>query len=140
MLKTILIGLKDLRIMFRDRTALVLMLAAPFLLTVGLGLVTGRFSGNSGSALADIPVVIVNLDGQQLGNALVDVLNSQELASLLEPSSAPDVETAQAIIDEDKASAAVIISPVSTISKAFLRNLESTCPGSRCSLSSQMRI
>ena len=39
------IGRKDLIVLFRDRAALILMLAAPLALTVGLGLVTGGFSG-----------------------------------------------------------------------------------------------
>ena len=75
MLKTFLIGIKDLRLAFRDRAALILMLAAPFVLTLGLGLVTGRFSGNNNSGLSDIPVIIINLDNDQLGNALVDTFN-----------------------------------------------------------------
>jgi ABC-2 type transport system permease protein len=108
MLKTFLIGLKDLRVAFRDRAALILMLAAPFVLTVGLGLVTGRFSGGN-SGISDIPVVIVNLDGQDLGNALVDLFNSDELAELIEPSSSSDPEAARRAIDEDEAAAAIII-------------------------------
>ena len=44
MRKLFLIGLKDLKLAFRDRAALILMLLAPFLLTLGLGFVTGRFS------------------------------------------------------------------------------------------------
>ena len=47
MSKLFIIGFKDLRIMFRDRAALILMLAAPFVLTLGLGLVTGGFSQSS---------------------------------------------------------------------------------------------
>ncbi len=85
MLKTLLIGIKDLKLVFRDRAALVFMLLAPFLLTIGMGFVTGRFSGSS-SGLSDIPVVIVNLDQEQLGNALADVFSSEELADLMEPS------------------------------------------------------
>ena len=109
MLKTFLIGLKDVRLAFRDRAALILMLAAPFVLTVGLGLVTGRFSSNTGSGISDIPVIIVNLDNDQLGNALVDVFNSAELADLLEPTIGSDPEAARKLIDEDKAAAVVII-------------------------------
>jgi ABC-2 type transport system permease protein len=108
MLKTLLIGLKDVRIAFRDRAALILMLAAPFVLTLGLGLVTGRFSGNN-SGLSDIPVIIVNLDNDQLGDALVDTFNSEDLADLMEPSASSDPEAARRLIDEDKAAAAVII-------------------------------
>ena len=109
MLKTFLIGIKDLRLAFRDRAALILMLAAPFVLTLGLGLVTGRFSGNNNSGLSDIPVIIINLDNDQLGNALVDTFNSKELADLMEPSIGSDPEAARQLIDDDKAAAVVII-------------------------------
>ena len=109
MLKTFLIGIKDLRLAFRDRAALILMLAAPFVLTLGLGLVTGRFSGNNNSGLSDIPVIIVNLDNEQLGNALADVFTSAELADLMEPSASSDPEVARKLIDEDEAAAVVII-------------------------------
>ena len=108
MKKLFLIGLKDLKLMFRDRAALVFMLLAPFLLTIGMGFVTGRFSGGS-SGLSDIPVVIVNLDQDQLGNALADVFSSEELADLMEPSASSDPEAARRSIDEDEAAAAVII-------------------------------
>ncbi len=109
MFKTFLIGIKDVRLAFRDRAALTFMLAAPFVLTLGLGLVTGRFSGNSGSGISDIPVAIVNLDDGQLGQALVDAFNSPELADLTEPSFPSDPEAARRLIDEDQAAAAVII-------------------------------
>lgn len=109
MLKTFLIGVKDVRLAFRDRAALILMLAAPFVLTVGLGLVTGRFSSSTNSGISDIPVIIVNLDNDKLGNALVDVFNSADLADLLEPVIGSDPEAARKSIDEDQAAAVVII-------------------------------
>ncbi|MBP6176792.1 MAG: ABC transporter permease [Anaerolineales bacterium] len=109
MLKTFLIGIKDLRLAFRDRAALILMLAAPFVLTLGLGLVTGRFSGNNSNGLSDIPVIIINLDNDQLGNALVDTFQSADLADLVEPVIETDVNAARKSIDEDKAAAVVII-------------------------------
>jgi ABC-2 type transport system permease protein len=109
MLKTFLIGLKDLRLVFRDRAALVFMLLAPFLLTVGMGFVTGRFSGTSNSGLSDIPVIIVNLDNAELGNALVDVFQSEDLADLMEPTASRDPEAARRLIDDNQAAAAVII-------------------------------
>lgn len=108
MKKLLLIGLKDLKLMFRDRAALVFMLLAPFLLTLGMGFVTGRFSGNA-SGLQDIPVIVVNLDHDQLGDALADVFSSAELADLMEPSASSDAEAARRLIDEDQAAAAVII-------------------------------
>src|SRR5512139_193558 len=108
MKKLLLIGLKDLKLIFRDRAALVFMLLAPFLLTIGIGFVTGRFSGSSGG-ITDIPVVIVNLDQEQLGNALADVFSSADLADLMQPSTSSDPQAARRLIDEDKAAAAVII-------------------------------
>lgn len=106
--KTLLIGLKDLKLIFRDRAALIFMLLAPFLLTIGMGFVTGRFSGSTGG-LSDIPVVIVNLDQEQLGDALADVFASEELADLMEPTESSDPESARRSIDEDEVAAAVII-------------------------------
>ena len=108
MLKTFIIGIKDLRLAFRDRAALIFMLAAPFVLTLGLGLVTGRFSGNS-SGISDIPVIIVNLDKKELGNALEDLFSSQDLAELVEPVSGSSPESARQSVDEDKSAAAIII-------------------------------
>lgn len=108
MLKTLLIGLKDLKLIFRDRAALIFMLLAPFLLTVGMGFVTGRFSGGS-SGLSDVPVVVVNLDQEQLGNALADVFSSADLADLMEPTTSSDPQAARQLIDDDQGSAAVII-------------------------------
>jgi hypothetical protein len=84
------------------------MLLAPFLLTIGMGFVTGRFSG-SASGLSDIPVIIVNLDDEQLGDALADVFSSEDLADLMEPTASSDPEAARRLIDEDEAAAAVII-------------------------------
>ncbi len=109
MIKTFIIGIKDVRLAFRDRAALILMLVAPFVLTVGLGLVTGRFSSNTSSGISNIPVIIVNLDHDQLGNALADVFNSADLADLLEPTTGSDPEAARKSIDADKAAAVVII-------------------------------
>ena len=108
MKKLFLIGIKDLKLVFRDRAALTFMLLAPFLLTIGMGFVTGRFSGGS-SGLSDIPVIIVNLDNDQLGDALADVFSSEELADLMEPTASSNPEAARQLIDSDQASAAVII-------------------------------
>ncbi len=109
MLKTFLIGIKDVKLAFRDRAAIIFMLLAPFLLTLGMGLVTGRFSGNSSSGISNIPVVIVNLDEGDLGQALVDTFNSEDLAELVEPSLGTSPEAARLLVDEDKVAAAIII-------------------------------
>ena len=108
MKKLFLIGIKDLKLIFRDRAALTFMLLAPFLLTIGMGFVTGRFSGGS-TGLSDIPVVIVNLDKEQLGNALEDLFNSEDLAELIAPSQSSNPEEAREKIESNKATAAIII-------------------------------
>ena len=108
MIKTFLIGIKDLRLVFRDRAALILMLVAPFLLTLGMGLVTGRFSGNT-SGISDIPVIIVNQDDGELSTALVDLFNSEDLADLVEPTLSESPEAARLQVEEDKVAAAIII-------------------------------
>ena len=84
MLKTFLIGLKDLRLAFRDRAALLLMLLAPFLLTVGMGFVTGRFSGQS-SGIRDIPVILVLLSGVDAVPAELVFLRQLHAVRLAEP-------------------------------------------------------
>jgi ABC-2 type transport system permease protein len=106
--KILLIGWKDLTMAFRDRTALLLMLAAPFLLTIGLGFVTGHFSGSSGG-IQGIAVVLVNQDGGQLGDALVNVFRSPDLAQLVSLAVSADPVSAREQVDADRAAAAVII-------------------------------
>jgi uncharacterized phage infection (PIP) family protein YhgE len=63
MKKLLTIGLKDLRVAFRDRAALI-MLVAPFVLTLAMGFVTGSFS-QGGSGLERIPIAVVNQDGRE---------------------------------------------------------------------------
>jgi ABC-2 type transport system permease protein len=109
MKKVFLIGLKDLTIIFRDRAALILMLLAPFALTIGLGLVTGNLSNSSDSGISHIRVVLVNQDKGQLGNALVEMFQSSELTDLVDPTLMEDASAAKALVDSDKITAAVII-------------------------------
>lgn len=101
---------KDLIITLNDRAALVFMLLAPFLLTLGMGLVTGSFStGSSTGSLEDIPVQIVNLDDGQMGQILVDVIQSENLATLLEPQVVEDATAARQAVEAQEAYVAVVI-------------------------------
>ena len=109
MKKILIIGWKDFTLIWRDRAALILMLAAPFVLTLGLGFVSGRFSGKQTSGLSDIPVVLVNQDEGRLGQALVDVFGSPELAGLVVPSTMADPAAARQQVETDQAAAAIII-------------------------------
>jgi ABC-2 type transport system permease protein len=110
MKKLLLIGLKDVKLAFRDKAALIFMLLAPFLLTVGLGMVSGRFSGSDNSSgISNIPVVIVNQDNAQLGDALVDTFQSENLADLVAPSVSDDPAAARLSVDANDAAAAIFI-------------------------------
>lgn len=110
MKKIINIAWKDLIIIFRDPASLLLMLGAPFLLTLGMGLVTGAFSdSDSSTGLADIPVVIVDEDGGELGSTLIDLFFEDDLADLLEPETGSSAASARQQVDNNEIAAAVII-------------------------------
>lgn len=109
MRKLILIALKDVLLIFRDRTALIFMLLAPFALTIGLGLATGSFSGRSDSGILDLPMIVVNDDGGALGNALVEMVQSEELSDLLEPQIMTDYAAARKMVDEDRTVAVLYV-------------------------------
>ena len=102
------IARKDLLLIARDPWALVFYLLAPFLLTLGMAAITGAFSvGDSG--LSNIPLVITNADGGQLGNGLVDIFESEDLDSLVNPILEDDFEDARRLVDERQVRAALLI-------------------------------
>ena len=109
MKKLFLIGLKDVKLAFRDRAALILMLLAPFLLTIGLGAVTGRFSGRSSEGISHIPVILINQDNQQLGNILVETFESKDLDELIDATVYNDTAAAYRKVDGNQAAAAILI-------------------------------
>jgi ABC-type multidrug transport system, permease component len=109
MKKSFLIGIKDLTLIFRDPAALLLMLLAPFALTIGLGFVTGHFGSHNSSGISAIPVILVNQDGGQLGNALVQVFSSSDVKSLVTPTEMSDYTQAKAAVDQNKTAAAILI-------------------------------
>ncbi len=108
MSKLLTIGWKDLRLMFRDRAALILMLAAPFALTLGMGAITGAFS-SGGSSITKLPVIVINQDRSQLGDALEQLLMSTELNDLLAARVETDVVATRRAVEDDQVVAAVII-------------------------------
>jgi ABC-2 type transport system permease protein len=109
MKKIILIGLKDVRLAIRDRAALIMMLLAPFVLTLGLGAVTGRFSGGSTNGIGHIPVILVNQDGKQLGNALVELFRSKDLDELVDATVSENATVAYQQVDDNQAVAVILI-------------------------------
>ena len=111
MKKLFLIGLKDVKLALRDKTALAFMLLAPFLLTLGMGFITGSLGGGGTSGIGQIPVLLVNEDEGELGQALADLFTSPDLGDLLLTTISLSPEAARLGVDNDEASAAVIIPP-----------------------------
>ena len=109
MRKLILIGFKDLKLVFRDKAALTFMLLAPFLLTLGLGFVTGAFGSSGSSGISQIKIIIVNEDDGQLGQTLVDLFQSAELSDLVAPLLVADPGTARTHIDAGDVAVALIV-------------------------------
>ena len=110
MLKLFQIAFKDLKLSFRDPSALVMMLLTPFAITLAIGFAFGGFNRSSGSTgLRDIPVLLVNDDAGQFGEQLVSLFESEELAELLEPARVEQAGQARLQVDADLAAAAVII-------------------------------
>ena len=107
--KLFLIAIKDLKLIFRDPSALVLMLLAPFLLSIGMGALTGRFSGSTASGITDIPVEIVNQDDGVLGEILIEIFNSPDLEELVSPNIKDNFSVAKSAVDSNQSAAAILI-------------------------------
>jgi len=107
--KLFFIAIKDLRLIFRDPAGLVFMLLAPFALTIGMGALTGRFSGFTQFGISQIPVAIVNQDSGELGKVLEDVFASDEIKQLIAAQPQSDPTAARALVDEGKLAAVIIV-------------------------------
>jgi ABC-2 type transport system permease protein len=110
MKKLLNIALKDLKIMFRDPSALVWILVMPIALTLVMAFAFGRLTGGGQAAgLSAIPVIIVDLDGGQMSQPIVQAFQSQALADLIEATTSTDEAAARQAVADDKAAAAIII-------------------------------
>jgi len=106
------IALKDNLIRFRDRNGLMLMLAAPLLIAAIVGAAFGGFGGQNNTApLTDIPFVVVDDDEGDLGQTLVDILRSDDLAELLEPTVMSDLAAARALVEAGEMRGVIHIPP-----------------------------
>jgi ABC-2 type transport system permease protein len=129
------IAFKDMRLAFRSRTALIFMFVIPVLVTI---LFSFMFSGIAGGDEAmEVPrtaVVVANLDAgdvpalltmpeaegmsgvdlagaDSMGDILVQMLQGDTIAGIVEVTTVPDAGTARAAVDTQEAGAAVIIPP-----------------------------
>ena len=109
MKKLFTIAFKDLMIMFRDPAALVWMLAMPIALTLAMAFAFGRLTGGGSAGLQDIPVIIVNHDGGQMSQPIVQAFQSPDLADLIDATTSTEEAAARMAVAEDKVAAVIII-------------------------------
>lgn len=115
-MKILEIALKDLKRTFQSVFSLVMMFGAPLLITGLLYFAFGSIvSGEDSFDLPVTKVVVANLDapsgGFNAGELLVEFLQGEDLAEILEIHLALDELSARKAVDEGKAGAAIIIPP-----------------------------
>jgi ABC-2 type transport system permease protein len=126
-MKAIDIALKDLTRSFRSAFAVIFMFGVPLLVTGMFYFMFGNVSENGGFELPRTKVIIANLDaggprfqvnpknipgGKQadtMGDLIVSILESEEMADLIEINFAPDSQAARASVDRQESQVAIII-------------------------------
>jgi ABC-2 type transport system permease protein len=109
MRKILTITWKDINVIFRDGAGVILMIAGPLVLTLGLGLITGSFGRDDAPTISRIPVLIVNQDGGALAAAFDDLMRSDDLGDLLAAEAWNDEAAALEQVRRGDAAAVVVI-------------------------------
>jgi ABC-type Na+ efflux pump permease subunit len=128
-MKAIDIALKDMTRSFRSFFAIVFMFVVPLLVTGMFYFMFGNLASDGGFNLPKTQVIIANLDeggpkfqvnpknipggreADTMGELIVNILESDEIAELIEVSFAPDAESARAAVDTQASQVAIIIPP-----------------------------
>jgi ABC-2 type transport system permease protein len=126
-MKILDIAFKDMLRSFRSMFALVFMFGIPLLMTGMFYIMFGNIASGGEFQLPKTRVVVANLDeggpkfqtstknvpgGEQartMGELIVNVLESKEMADLIQVSLAPSAEAAHAAVDEQKVQVAIVI-------------------------------
>ena len=116
-MKIIDVALKDLKRVFRSAFAIIMMLGAPLLITGLLYFAFGGLAaGDDSFNLARTRVVIANMDQAsapgtpfKAGQMLVEFLQDEDLAEMLEVRMATDEASARSAVDQQEADVALII-------------------------------
>lgn len=113
-MKSITIAIKDMTRSFRSAFALVFMFIIPLLVTGMFYLMFGNVKEDTTSTIAATKVVVVNLDQGNtqtgnLGQTLLDSLNNEQLAEIMEVSEVSDAAEARRLVDAQQAGVAIII-------------------------------
>ena len=128
-MKALDIALKDLTRSFRSTFAVVFMFGIPLLVTGLFYFMFGNMAGNGGFDLPRTQVIVADLDAggpriqvnprnipggkeaKTMGDLIVSILKSEDMADLIEVSFAPDAQSARSAVDSQKAQVALIIPP-----------------------------
>jgi ABC-type Na+ efflux pump permease subunit len=134
-MKAVDIALKDLRRSFRSAFALVFMFGVPLLVTGMFYFMFGNMAHSGGFNLPRTKVVIANMDAggpkfqinpkhipggrkaKTMGELIVNILQSDEMADLIDVTFAADAQAARSSVDNQQAQVAIIIP--SDFSKQF---------------------
>lgn len=126
-MKVIDIAIKDLKRSFRSAFAVVFMFGVPLLVTGMFYFMFGNIAQNGGFELPKTKVIIANLDAggpkfqvnpknipggrkaENMGDLIVSILESEDMADLIEISSASSAEAARTAVDQQQAQVAIII-------------------------------
>ena len=128
-MKILDIALKDLTRSFRSAFAVIFMFGVPLLVTGMFYFMFGNVAENGGFDLPRTKVIIANMDeggpkfqvnpknipgGKQadtMGDLIVSILESDDIADLIEITFASDSEAAHAAVDSQQAQVAIVIPP-----------------------------
>jgi len=126
-MKALDIALKDMLRFFRSFFAVVFMFIVPLLVTGMFYFMFGNIAENNGFTLPRTKVIIANMDeggpkfqvnpknipggkkSDSMGELVVNILQSDEMADLIEVSFAPDPESARSAVDNQDAQVAIVI-------------------------------
>jgi ABC-type Na+ efflux pump permease subunit len=121
------IALKDMTRSFRSAFAVIFMFVVPLLVTGMFYFMFGNIASEGGFTLPKTKVVIANLDeggpkfqvnpknipggkkADTMGDLIVSILQSEDLADLIEVTFAPSAEAARTTVDSQNAQVAIII-------------------------------
>jgi ABC-type Na+ efflux pump permease subunit len=128
-MKALDIALKDMLRSFRSFFAVVFMFIVPLLVTGMFYFMFGNLADNGGFNLPKTKVIVANLDeggpkfqvnpknvpggreADTMGELIVNILESDDMAELIEVSHAPDAASARAAVDDQQAQVAIILPP-----------------------------
>jgi ABC-2 type transport system permease protein len=113
-MKSLTIALNDLRRSFRSTFALLFMFGIPLLVTGMFFVMFGNIKNSDSLTLNTTKVALVNLDAGnvqtgQIGQTLVDALQSEGLTDLMEITLVNDAASAREMVDNQQVGVAIII-------------------------------